>query len=94
LVAIEAFSCGKPLVASAIGGLQELMGSNEELGLLVPPGEPQMLAKAMQTMESQYVKYRSDRIQKFASQFDWPNIAQAYIDLYQNCKPACLPQFS
>jgi len=88
LVAIEAFSCGKPLLASAVGGLQELMGSHEELGQLIPPGNPQALAQAIQTMESQYARYDSTQIQSFARQFDWPNIAQAYINLYQTCKLA------
>jgi glycosyltransferase involved in cell wall biosynthesis len=34
-----------PVVASAVGGLPELLGST---GLLVPPGDPQALAQALE----------------------------------------------
>ncbi|WP_229745382.1 glycosyltransferase [Pullulanibacillus pueri] len=45
LVALEAMSCGTPVVATAVGGLKYLIG--EENGLLVPPKNSEALAEAM-----------------------------------------------
>ena len=36
----EAMSCGKPVIASHIGGIPEVVGNEETCGLLVPPGIP------------------------------------------------------
>lgn len=46
LVALEAMACGTPVVASAAGGLPELVGDRER-GLAVPPGEPEPLSRAI-----------------------------------------------
>jgi glycosyltransferase involved in cell wall biosynthesis len=45
-VAAEAAVCGRPVVASAGGGLGELVRDGET-GLLVPPGDPVALAAAL-----------------------------------------------
>ncbi len=44
LPAIEAMACGVPLVATTGGALPEVVGTHEETGLLVPPGDPGALA--------------------------------------------------
>ena len=46
LAVLEAMACAKPVVASAVGGLPELVG-NRETGLLVPPEDPAALARAL-----------------------------------------------
>jgi glycosyltransferase involved in cell wall biosynthesis len=43
---IEAMAAGKPVVASCVGGLPELV-DNEVTGLTVPPGDPPALARAI-----------------------------------------------
>lgn len=43
---LEAFACGKPVIASNLGGMKELV-SHQERGLLVEPGDPVVLADAM-----------------------------------------------
>lgn len=45
-VAVEALACGVPLVASAVGGLPEIVEPGVS-GLLVPPGNPPQLAQAV-----------------------------------------------
>lgn len=48
-VAMEAMACGKPLIASALGGLTDLV-DNGVTGLLVPPNDAQALRGAMQRL--------------------------------------------
>lgn len=48
---LEAFALGKPVIATNLGGMRELVGENER-GWLVPPGDAQALAEAMQWMAS------------------------------------------
>lgn len=45
-VILEAAALEKPVAASEVGGIRELV-RNEETGLLVPPGEPEALAAAV-----------------------------------------------
>lgn len=42
----EAFACGKPVIASNVGGLPELV-QHEQNGILVPPGNPDELSDAI-----------------------------------------------
>lgn len=43
---IEALAAARPVVATAVGGTPDLLGRDER-GLLVPPGEPSALARAV-----------------------------------------------
>ncbi|MNK55684.1 GDP-mannose-dependent alpha-(1-6)-phosphatidylinositol monomannoside mannosyltransferase [compost metagenome] len=47
--AMEAASCGLPIVASWVGGLGEVV-LDEVTGLLVPPKDPEMLADALERL--------------------------------------------
>lgn len=46
LSAIEAMACGRPVIASRVGGLPEVISHNET-GLFVPPADPAALARAI-----------------------------------------------
>ena len=54
-VAVEAMACGKPVVASAIGGLPDVVADGES-GLLVKPGNVAALREALRTLLSDPVK--------------------------------------
>ena len=49
IVILEAMAQGKPVVASAVGGVPELVVDGET-GLLVPPDDPQRLAEALRKL--------------------------------------------
>jgi glycosyltransferase involved in cell wall biosynthesis len=49
-VALEAMACGKPVVASNVGGLLDIV-VDHETGLLVPPGDAKSLSRAIKEME-------------------------------------------
>jgi glycosyltransferase involved in cell wall biosynthesis len=49
IVALEALALGKPLVASRIGGLTDIV-AHEETGLLVPPGDATALRAALRRL--------------------------------------------
>ena len=46
MVVLEAYACGTPVIASRIGSLAELV-EDGTTGLLVPPGDPHALARAL-----------------------------------------------
>jgi glycosyltransferase involved in cell wall biosynthesis len=45
-VLMEAGGCGRPVVASDVGGISDIV-ANEETGLLVPPGDSPAIAAAV-----------------------------------------------
>jgi len=49
MVLIEANACGKPVIGSKIGGIKYVIKEGET-GLLVPPGDPNELANAMERL--------------------------------------------
>jgi glycosyltransferase involved in cell wall biosynthesis len=71
LVALEALACGVPVIASAVGGLKEIV-LDGECGLLVPPGDVAALARALRlllTDESLRLRLRAaarSRAQEFS----------------------------
>ncbi|MBI2265619.1 MAG: glycosyltransferase family 4 protein [Armatimonadetes bacterium] len=49
LVLLEAMACGVPVVASAVGGVPEIIADRDN-GLLVPPRNPEKLALALKSL--------------------------------------------
>jgi starch synthase len=84
IVNLEAMACGTAVVGSRTGGIPEVVADGET-GLLVPAGEPEPLAAALNTLLSD-----PDRAaamgqagrKRAVAEFGWPAIAAQTADLY------------
>ena len=82
---IEAGAMAKPVVASCIGGVEELV-DHSETGLLVPPGNSGALAQAMVTLlqDEQMAMYLGEQgYQKARRQFDARTNVQRVVEVYE-----------
>ena len=55
VVLVEALACGKPVIATDIGGPKEII--TEEVGKLVPSGDSESLAEAIGYMLDHHQEY-------------------------------------
>ena len=86
LSVMEAMAAGRPVIATAVGGVPEVVRP-EESGLLVPPGDVAALAAAMGRLaDSQEERERFGRsgARIAAELFDVAKMADAYDRLYQS----------
>jgi glycosyltransferase involved in cell wall biosynthesis len=79
-VMFEALGIGLPFVGTAVGGVPEIIIS-EDYGLLCEPANPDDLAeKILIALEKEW--YR-EKIRKYAEQFTWNNIAKKVVEVYE-----------
>jgi glycosyltransferase involved in cell wall biosynthesis len=77
--AMEALASGRPLVASAVGALPELI--NEHSGLLCPPGDPAALAAALASALQR--SWSAERIAAQVAGRGWRQSAETYVEIYE-----------
>ena len=84
IVNLEAMACGTAVVGSRTGGIPEVVADGET-GLLVPPGEPEPLAEALNILlrdpDRAEAMGRAGR-KRAVTEFGWPAIAAQTADLY------------
>lgn len=75
---MEALAAGLPIVATAVGGLPEVVSKEPRAGLLVPPREPEQLARAWESVARDVELWRtlSAAARRRAPDFD----AQRFVD--------------
>jgi glycosyltransferase involved in cell wall biosynthesis len=80
-VVLEALACARPVVASSVGGLAEVI-DDDCLGTLVPPGDPDSLASALG--EALDRKWDTDVLLGKARQFSWPEHGARIADVLKS----------
>ena len=84
IVNLEAMACGTAVVGSRTGGIPEVVVEGET-GLLVPPGEPGLLADALNVLlcDPERARAMGQAGRKRAvAEFGWPAIAAQTAELY------------
>jgi glycosyltransferase involved in cell wall biosynthesis len=77
----EAFSCGTPVVANAVGGIPEALGKSG-LGVLVDGNSPERLARGIAGALA--TQWDGNVISRHAGLYSWTRIANRYMALFEN----------
>jgi len=78
-VVLESISCGRPVVASNVGGIPEII-DDSGLGILVPPKDTEKLAWALDDALDR--EWDRKMIAKSGARFYWENILPKFDELY------------
>jgi starch synthase len=84
IVNLEAMACGAAVVASNVGGIPEVV-ADAQTGLLVPPGDPELLAAAISSLVSDPARAAAMGQlgrQRVAAEFSWASVAAQTAALY------------
>jgi glycosyltransferase involved in cell wall biosynthesis len=87
IVPLEAMAAGRPLVATAVGGILDSVRGQDpgRTGVLVPPGEPAALAAALRAvLDDPVLAARLGRAgaARVAARFSWERVAAATAAAY------------
>lgn len=78
----EAMSCGKPVIASYVGGIPEVVGNEGSCGLLIAPADPNALARGMRELAldpPRRLRMGEAARARIASLFTWRDAAQRLL---------------
>jgi len=83
---LEAMAAGLPIIASAVGGVPEVVRDGET-GVLVPPREPRALAVAIEALAADPALRR--RVgeagrRRAEAEFDVASFRRAHVELYRS----------
>jgi glycosyltransferase involved in cell wall biosynthesis len=85
IVPLEAMACGRPVVASAVGGIQDTV-VDQVTGLLVPPRRPDVLAGALRRLlaaPTQALAFGIAGRDRVLARYCWDRIADSTVAVYE-----------
>jgi glycosyltransferase involved in cell wall biosynthesis len=86
IINLEAMACETPVVATRVGGIKEVVVDGET-GLLVPPGDPVRLGRALsRILEDPRLAARMGEAgrKRVLQHFTWDRIAEKTLKLYRS----------
>lgn len=86
LVLLEAMACGCAIVATAVGGIPSVVGSNDQnsCAILIPPARPDLLASAIERVAREPALRRgladnaTKRAQHYSFEYEWRSYNAIY----------------
>lgn len=82
-VAIEAMASGLPIVSTLAGGIPEIV--SEDVGVLVPPGDPLRLSSALGLMIQSLARFDRLGIAQKAARYSYESIGRLIHSVYLDC---------
>ncbi|MFZ3383879.1 MAG: glycosyltransferase family 4 protein [Candidatus Methanoperedens sp.] len=79
----ECLACGKPFIGTSVGGIPEIITS-EDYGLLCEPANSEYLAQNILTALDKV--WDEEKIRRYAQSFSWQNIANEILKVYEIAK--------
>jgi len=95
-VLIEAGACGKPVVASNVGGIPDVV-KDGVTGILVPPGDPMSLSEGiLRLLQDPELRERMGQAarQRINEKFSARTMVQGIVDVYNDCLSQKVQVFS
>jgi glycogen(starch) synthase len=92
-VLLEAMQAGLPIVASKTGGIPDVIEDGVN-GLLVPPGDPEALARAIDRILSDrdLARRLSEGAHQRGKDYDWEVLAEQVLAVYRGVTADCLAE--
>jgi glycogen synthase len=89
-VLLEAMQAALPIVASKTGGIPDVIEDGVN-GLLVPPGDPEALAHAINRLlaDRDLARRLSEGAHERAKEYDWKVLAERVLRVYQGVTAGC-----
>lgn len=83
---IEAMACGKPVIATAIGGPKEIIEGGDDVGILIPPKDPDAIADAVIELfnNPERAKKMGENARKYVvSTYTWEKVCLETLRIYE-----------